>query len=99
LAKGGRLALHAETASRGCQPIASPTGIQDVRVEDCEVVQSLEASQGPEGLDAFKGGQAEGPEPIDSNPRVAARQADALEDVAGTTRGRAAGPSPPAGVL
>jgi hypothetical protein len=84
-AKGGRLALHAETASRGSQPVASPTGIQDIGVEDCEGVQTLKGSKAPEGLDAFKRSEAEGPEPIDSNPRIDPRQTDALEGDAGTT--------------
>jgi len=105
MAKGGRLALHAETASRGCQPVISPTGTQVVRHEDLEAVQgkgvqSIGGPQGLKGLDAVKRGQVKAPErTIRSNPGVAPGSPGAIESTAGSPGTRASGPAPSTGLL
>jgi hypothetical protein len=48
MAKGARPALHAETASRGSEPVASPTGRKEI---------DPRKAKGAEGADAFEGGQ------------------------------------------
>jgi hypothetical protein len=50
LGQGGRPALHAETASRGSEPVASPTGSEEVRLEITEISEAIE------GFDAFERG-------------------------------------------
>ena len=50
MGQGGRPALHAETATRGSEPVASPTGRQKIRLGSAKI------SKGIEGFDAFQGG-------------------------------------------
>jgi hypothetical protein len=48
MGQGGRPALHAETASRGSEPVASPTGSKEVELRSRKVSKRIE------GLDAFE---------------------------------------------
>ena len=50
MGQGGRPALHAETASRGSEPVASPTGSEKIRLGSTKICQRVE------GFDAFEGG-------------------------------------------
>ncbi len=49
MGQGGRPALHAETATRGSEPVASPTGSEKIRLESAKILQGIES------VDAFEG--------------------------------------------
>jgi hypothetical protein len=50
MGQGGRPALHAETATRGSEPVASPTSREKIKLGSAKI------SKGIEGFDAFEGG-------------------------------------------
>jgi hypothetical protein len=49
MGQGGRPALHAETATRGSEPVASPTGSEKIGLESAKILQRIES------VDAFEG--------------------------------------------
>ncbi len=51
LAKGARPALHAETASRGSEPVASPTGREEIHAHQAKGAQGAHAFQGGQGIE------------------------------------------------
>jgi len=83
LGQGGRPALHAETATRGSEPVASPTSREKIRLRSAKV------SKGIEGFDAFKRGASV--EALSQERDLGRNENFTSEDSTGESGGQSAG--------